>query len=184
MNKNFFVPVVIVAVILTIVFFAVNSMKEEDTGTSNYTSEVQNQEIATPPIQMEETTPSESVVAETMTSENNQVGESPTTEALEPNCKEFNMTSFTEYAEDGSPKPQYSLKEITVNKGDKVKINITVTSGMHDFKIDEFNVYADTMLNQVSTVEFTADKAGEFIYYCTKPEHRQNGHWGTLKVVE
>lgn len=97
--------------------------------------------------------------------------------------KEFTMTSFVEMV-DGQPKPQYSLKEMTVNKGDLVRIKITVTKGMHDFKIDEFNVYADTQLDKEYIVEFTADKAGEFVYYCTKPGHRQNGHWGTLKVIE
>lgn len=97
--------------------------------------------------------------------------------------KEFTMQSFVEIV-DGQPKPQYSLKEITVNKGDLVRIKITVTKGMHDFKIDEYNVYADTQPNVETIVEFTADKTGEFVYYCTKPGHRQNGHWGTLKVLE
>ncbi|MDO8593218.1 MAG: cupredoxin domain-containing protein [bacterium] len=96
--------------------------------------------------------------------------------------KEFTMTSFYEMV-DGQPKPQYSLNEITVNQGDRVRIKITVTKGNHDFKIDELNVFADTQLNQEAVVEFTADKTGEFIYYCTKPGHRQNGHWGTLKVL-
>ena len=97
--------------------------------------------------------------------------------------KEFTMDSFYEIV-DGQPKPQFSLKEITVEKGDLVRIKITVTYGAHDFKIDEYNVYADTQLNQESIVEFTADKAGEFIYYCAKPGHRQNGQWGTLKVLD
>lgn len=97
--------------------------------------------------------------------------------------KEFTMTSFVNMV-DGKPKPEYSLKEIIVKKGDLVRIKVTVTSGMHDFKIDEFNVYSDTKINEEAVVEFTADKAGEFIYYCTKPGHRQNGHWGTLKVLD
>jgi len=99
------------------------------------------------------------------------------------NVKEFSMTSFVKVV-DGKYFPQYSLKEITVNKGDKVRIKITVTSGMHDFKIDEYNVYADTQPNKEYIVEFTADKAGEFIYYCTKPGHREKGQWGTLKVLD
>ena len=98
--------------------------------------------------------------------------------------KEFSMTSFYEIV-DAQPRPQYSLKEITVKKGDLVRIKITVTKGAHDFKIDEFDVYADTIeFNKEYVVEFTADKAGEFIYYCTKPNHRQNGQWGTLKVLD
>ena len=100
------------------------------------------------------------------------------------NVKEFVMESFTEVI-DGKYYPQYSLKEITVKKGDLVRIKITVTSGMHDLKIDEFNVYADTKeLNKEYVVEFIADKAGEFVYYCTKPRHRELGHGGTLKVIE
>lgn len=96
--------------------------------------------------------------------------------------KEFSMTSFVKIV-DGQPKPQYSLKEITVNKGDKVKIKITTTKGAHNFNLDEFNIHAATPLNQEVAVEFTADKTGEFIYYCSMPGHRANGHWGTLKVL-
>lgn len=97
--------------------------------------------------------------------------------------KEFTMTSFVEIV-DGKPKPQYSIKEITVNKGDRVRIKITVTSGMHNFNLDEFNIHSETSLNQETIVEFIADKSGEFIYYCSKPGHRENGHWGTLKVLD
>lgn len=96
--------------------------------------------------------------------------------------KEIIMTSFTEI-KDGKYFPQYSVTEITVNKGDLVRIKVTVTKGTHDIKIDEFNVFAETPLNEEVTVEFIADKVGEFEYYCTKPGHRENGHWGTLKVI-
>ncbi len=97
--------------------------------------------------------------------------------------KEITMTSFYEII-DGKPKPQYSVKEIIVKKDDTLKINITVTKGKHDFKIDEYNVSVDTALNQTVTVEFKADKAGKFIYYCSMPEHCLNGYWGVLNVVE
>lgn len=98
--------------------------------------------------------------------------------------KEFSMDSWSEQGADGKWKPQFSLKEISVKKGDKVKININVKSGRHDFKIDELNVYKDTPTGQVTTVEFAADKIGEFVYYCNQPGHRALGHWGTLKVTE
>jgi len=99
------------------------------------------------------------------------------------NVKEVVMESFTEIV-DGKYFPQYSVKEVTVKKGDLVRFKITAKSGMHNFKIDEFDAFAETPLNEETVVEFTADKVGEFVYYCTKPGHRQNGHWGTLKVVE
>lgn len=102
--------------------------------------------------------------------------------AADAQVKEFTMESFVKFIGEKAM-PQFSVKEITVNKGDLVRIKITVTSGNHDFKIDEFGVYADTKLNQEAVIEFTADKAGEFVYYCTKSGHRQAGHWGTLKVI-
>ena len=76
------------------------------------------------------------------------------------------------------------MKELEVNKGDLVRLKVTVTAGEHDFKIDEFNVYSETPLNEEVIIEFVADQAGEFVYYCTKPNHRKNGHWGTLTVLE
>ena len=104
------------------------------------------------------------------------------TTTVEPPVKEFVIESYTEII-DGKYFPKFSPKEITVNKGDKVRIKITNIKGTHDFKIDEFGVYTETPLNQEMTVEFVADKAGSFEYYCTKPGHRQNGHWGTLRVL-
>lgn len=97
--------------------------------------------------------------------------------------KEFTVQSFVDLT-GSQPKPQFSLKEMTVNKGDKVRIKLTVVSGNHDFKLDEFNIYEDTReQNKEYIIEFTADKTGEFIYYCNKPGHRAAGHWGTLKVL-
>lgn len=97
--------------------------------------------------------------------------------------KEFTMTSFF-VMENGKPAPQFSMKELAVTKGDRVRIKVTNTAGSHNFTIDEFNVFAETPLNQEVTIEFVADKAGEFVYYCAMPNHRQNGHWGTLRVTE
>lgn len=97
--------------------------------------------------------------------------------------KVFYMDSFT-VVQDGKYYPQYSIKELTVRVGEKVKIYVNATSGMHDFNIDEFNVHSETPTGEVTLIEFIADKKGEFIYYCSKPGHRANGHWGTLRVVE
>ncbi|MFA7298562.1 MAG: hypothetical protein WC010_02850 [Candidatus Absconditabacterales bacterium] len=105
------------------------------------------------------------------------------TQATNAPAKEFTMTSFVEMV-DEKPHPQYSIKEMTVKKGELVRIKVTVTKGMHDFNIDEFNVHSETPLDQETVIEFTADKAGTFIYYCSKPGHRANGHWGTLTVTE
>lgn len=155
MNKNYITALVIIAVIIVGGFLIINNINTKpDTEADNFSAT------------------NNPVSSQANNSENQTQGE----------VKEFKMDSFYEVV-DGKTKPQYSLKEITVNKGDTVKIQITVTKGAHNFNIDEYNISAETPLNQPITVEFKADKAGEFIYYCSKPGHREAGHWGTLKVL-
>src|SRR3989344_2579341 len=79
---------------------------------------------------------------------------------------------------------EFSMNSFVVMEDDKVKIKVTVTAGNHDFNIDEYEVHEKTPLNEEVVIEFTADKTGEFVYYCNMPGHRANGHWGTLTVVE
>lgn len=93
--------------------------------------------------------------------------------------KEFLMTSF--YDEKGK---WFSLKEISVNKGDRVRIKVTNTKGTHDFTLDEYGIKEMTPLDKEIVIEFTADKVGEFEYYCSVPGHRQGGQVGKLIVKE
>jgi nitrosocyanin len=77
----------------------------------------------------------------------------------------------------------FTPSTMTVNKGDTVKITFKNSGGMHDFKIDEFNVATKQIQSGASeTVEFTADKAGTFDYYCSVGNHRAMGMQGTLTV--
>ena len=72
---------------------------------------------------------------------------------------------------------------ITVNKGDRVKITFVNSSGFHDFKIDEYGIAAPQKQSpSTSVLEFTADKAGSFEYYCSVGSHRAQGMKGTLIV--
>ena len=93
--------------------------------------------------------------------------------------KEFSMTSF--YDEKGK---WFSLKEISVKKGDVVRIKVTNIKGSHNFNIDEYKIAEMTPLNKEVVIEFTADKAGEFEYYCSMPGHRAGGQFGKLVVKE
>jgi plastocyanin len=72
---------------------------------------------------------------------------------------------------------------ITVQKGDKVKITFQNSAGFHDFVIDEYGV-ATKQTNAPTTeiLEFTADKAGSFEYYCSVGTHKALGMKGILKV--
>ena len=100
-------------------------------------------------------------------------------ENKESAVKEFSITSF--YDNTGI---WFSLKEIIVNKGDIVRIKVTNIKGTHDFTLDEYGIKKMTALNEEVVIEFTADRVGEFIYYCSVPGHRQKGQWGTLTVTE
>jgi plastocyanin len=72
---------------------------------------------------------------------------------------------------------------ITVKKGDKVKITFQNTAGFHDFKIDEYGVATKkSQAPDTEVLEFTADKAGSFEYYCSVGNHRSMGMKGILKV--
>ena len=95
------------------------------------------------------------------------------------NVKEFSMTSY--YDDTGV---WFSLKEMNVKKGDTVRIKVTNIKGTHDVTIDEYGIKEMTPLNKEVVIEFTADKVGEFIYYCSVPGHRAKGQWGTLRVTE
>ena len=78
---------------------------------------------------------------------------------------------------------KFSLAEIRVKKGDRVKIVLNNTGGFHDWVIDEFNARTKQAQGPATeTVEFTADKTGTFEYYCSVAQHRQNGMVGKLIV--
>lgn len=78
---------------------------------------------------------------------------------------------------------KFSTKEIKVKKGTKVKIVLNVKEGLHDWVVDEFNARTKQINEGKSdTVEFMADKAGTFEYYCSVLQHRKMGMVGKLIV--
>jgi len=105
----------------------------------------------------------------------------PPSQASQGEVKEFVMQSY--YSPEQG-RPFFSLKEMVVKKGDRVRVKVTNSFGTHNFVIDEYDLKQETPLNQETVIEFTADKAGEFVYYCSMPGHRAAGQWGTLKVSE
>lgn len=72
---------------------------------------------------------------------------------------------------------------IKVQKGDKVKIIFKNSQGFHDWVIDEYGVATkQTQAPAEEVLEFVADKAGSFEYYCSVGSHRAMGMKGTLIV--
>ena len=87
-----------------------------------------------------------------------------------------------EFTIDGSSF-KFSPNILTVNKGDIVRINFVNTGGKHDLRVDGYNVGTKIIdEGQSDTLEFTADRSGEFEYYCSVGEHRQIGMVGKLVV--
>ena len=56
---------------------------------------------------------------------------------------------------------KYTPELIEINKGERVRININNIDTLHGIRIPEFNVKGE------NSVEFTANKTGEFEFYCT-----------------
>ena len=77
----------------------------------------------------------------------------------------------------------FTPAEMTVNKGDTVKIIFQNSGGSHNWKIDEFNASTKVISSgQTETIQFVADKTGTFEYYCSVGTHRQMGMRGNLIV--
>lgn len=75
--------------------------------------------------------------------------------------KEFKINAYKYY---------FSPDIMTVEKGDKVKITINNADVLHGIRIPELGVDGN------ETIEFTADRSGEFIWYCNNycgDGHRQ-----------
>lgn len=79
----------------------------------------------------------------------------------------------------------YAPNKITVQKGQKVRINLKSSKGFHDWVVDEFNA-STIRINEgeEAMVEFVPNKVGTFEFYCSVGEHRANGMVGTLVVEE
>lgn len=80
---------------------------------------------------------------------------------------------------------KFSMTEIKVKKGDRVRIVLKNEGGLHDWVVDEFNARTKQLkVGETDTIEFVADKVGTFEYYCSVMQHRQMGMVGKLIVTE
>lgn len=87
--------------------------------------------------------------------------------------------SFTVTGKDFS----FAPSQITVKKGDRVKITFVNAGGFHNLQIDEFNAATKRISGgERTSMEFTADKTGSFDLYCSVDHHRALGMKGRLIV--
>lgn len=80
---------------------------------------------------------------------------------------------------------EFSVKEIRVKEGDRVRVTFKNTEGMHDFVVEGLDVRTKQIqAGESDTVEFVANKKGTYEYYCSVGNgfHRQQGMVGKLIV--
>ena len=76
----------------------------------------------------------------------------------ESSIKEINLTA---------KQWEWNPSTITVNQGDTVRLNITSVDVEHGFSISRYNINELLSPGKTVTVEFLADKTGEFSYSCS-----------------
>ena len=132
----------------------------------------QSQQKATPATQTTVNTPAN----------NGAMKAEPSTSSNGAMMKEDSASSVKEFTVEGKDF-SFSPSTLSVNKGDKVKITFKNSGGMHDFVLPDFNAKTDVIQSGAqATVEFTADKAGSFQYFCSVGNHKAMGMVGTLTV--
>jgi nitrite reductase (NO-forming) len=75
---------------------------------------------------------------------------------------------------------------LTVHEGEVVQINLINGEGAeHDVVVDQYAARSDRVLGKgaSSTLSFTADRPGDFTYFCSVPGHREAGMQGRLEVA-
>ena len=154
MSPILVIVVIMIIAILGIGFVIMNGKKSSQTEGTNMQG----------PTPEATSAPSESMVQ-------------PTTEpVVDSKTKSFEMEAGSFY---------FKPNQMTVKKGDTVKIKLTAKDMMHNFSLDEYKISSPIIkAGESTTIEFVADKAGTFEFYCKVGQHRKNGQIGTLVVTE
>jgi len=74
---------------------------------------------------------------------------------------------------------------LNVHEGEIVQINLINGEGAeHDIVVDQYGVRSDRVVGKgaSSIMSFTADRTGEFVYFCSVPGHRESGMQGRIQV--
>lgn len=81
---------------------------------------------------------------------------------------------------------QWSFEPATimVKEGDTVRLNIKSEDVTHGFAISEFGVNERLLPGKTTTVEFVADKKGEYIFFCSVPCGSGHGGMKGKLIVE
>ncbi len=80
----------------------------------------------------------------------------------------------------------FDIDNVAIKKGDKVKLRIKSREGTHGFRMPGFSIStSEIKQGQEQVVEFTAEKAGSFDYFCNVPCGKGHKEMkGTLVIGE
>lgn len=121
------------------------------------TQQAEPQPIAQPKAVVEPADEPSPIQAETpVTEQEDEVEE--TVVVSDSGVKEFDMTA-RQWA--------FEPSIIRVKEGDRVRLNIKNEDVTHGFAIFEFNVNERLQPGKTTIVEFTADKKGEYTFFCS-----------------
>ena len=82
-----------------------------------------------------------------------------------------------------TPGMSYDPDEISMDAGTDLEVTIDNTdTQLHTFTIDELDVDLEVEPGETGTVTIEAPDAGEYLFYCTVPGHRESTQEGTLTV--
>lgn len=92
-----------------------------------------------------------------------------------------NGLSFQGASEEGKNRVNPAIH---VNRGETVTLRLINSIGVHDIAIPALDVQSAKLSRRGArtTVQFTPDKTGDYVYYCTIPGHRSAGMEGTIVV--
>ena len=91
-----------------------------------------------------------------------------------PVVKEFTITASNF---------KFEPSNLAVNQGDIVKITLINEGGTHNIFFEEYNEGTSIASSPITqTLEFVADQAGSFAFWCEVGTHRALGMEGTLVV--
>lgn len=81
----------------------------------------------------------------------------PSTAEFSGEIKEFNITANNW---------KFTPQTITVNQGDKVILNIKSIDATHGISLNNFGISEQLNPGEEKTIEFIANKKGEFSFFC------------------
>ena len=80
---------------------------------------------------------------------------------------------------------EYIPPDVTLKKGEKVRLELTSLDRLHGFDLPELGIRVDVKPDETVTVRLTPEKAGAFVFHCDI--FCGDGHedlQGTIKVVD